>query len=84
MKSVVGEVHAVDNESWMERGTEPMVALVVMFARRGGAGARWRPAWRVLAPLDVRICILTEQPVARAASHGRGAVSRGTSEVGGR
>ena len=41
----------------------------------------------VLASLAVRICLLTEQPVARAVSCGRGAASVGswwTSEVGGR
>jgi len=48
MKCVVGEVPAVDNESRMERGTGPMVALVVLFVRRVGAGAGRRPARGVL------------------------------------
>ena len=84
MKYAVGEVPVVDIESRMERGTGPMVALVALFTRRGGAGARKWPAWGVLAPLAVRICLLIEQPVAKVASRGRGVVSSWTSEVGGR
>ena len=64
-----------------------MVALIVVFARRGGAGTERRPVWGVLAPLAIRICLVREQPVARAVSCGRGAASVGsrrTSEVGGR
>ena len=68
IKSVVGEAPTVDDESRMERGTGPMVALVVLFAWRGDAGAERRPAWGVLAPLVVRICLLTEQPVARGSA----------------
>ena len=82
MKSVVGDVLAVDNESRMERGPGPMVG-VVLFARRGGAGVGMRPVWGVLGPIAAKICLLTKQPVARVASRGRDAVSGWTSKVGG-
>jgi len=38
MKSVAGEVLAVDCGSQMERVTGPMVALLAVFARSGGVG----------------------------------------------
>ena len=87
MKSVVGEGLAVDCGSHMEKVSAPIIALLAVFARRGGAGTGRRPAWEVLAPFDIRMCILTKQPVAMSVSCDRGAVSMGsrwTSEVGGR
>ena len=84
MEYVDGEVLAVDCKSRMERVTGPRVVLLFVFARRGGAGTMRRPAWGVLAPLVVNIYLLTKQPVARAVSRNRGAVSGLTSEVGGR
>jgi len=59
MKSVFGEILAVDGGSRMESVTGPIVALLAVFARRGGAGTGRRPAWGVLAPLAIRICLLT-------------------------
>jgi hypothetical protein len=44
MKYVIGEVLAVDCGSRMERVTGLTVALLVLFARRGGAGTGRRPA----------------------------------------
>ena len=76
IKYVVGEVLAVDCGSRMEIETGPIVVVLAVFARRGGAGTGSRPAWGVLAPVIVSICLFTEQPVARAVSYGGGAVSR--------
>jgi hypothetical protein len=42
-------VFAVDCGSRMERVAGPMVALLFVFARRGGAGTGRRPSWGVLA-----------------------------------
>jgi hypothetical protein len=60
MESVAMEVVAVDCGSRMERATGPMVALFFVFVRRGGAGTGRRPAWGVLAPLAVKIFLLTK------------------------
>jgi hypothetical protein len=56
MGSVDMEVFAGDCGSRMGRVAGPMVALLFVFARTGGAGT----AWGVLAPLAVRICSLTK------------------------
>ena len=63
MKSVVGKIPAVDIKSRMERGTGPMVTLVDLFARRGGAGDGMRSVWGVLAPLVIRICLKKSNPL---------------------
>jgi hypothetical protein len=60
MESVGREVYAVDCGSRMERVAGPMVALLFVFARRGDARTRRRPAWGILAPLAVKICSLTK------------------------
>ena len=78
MESVDKEVFVVDCGSQMERVAGPV------FARRGGAGTVRRSAWRIMAPLAVKMCSLTEYPVACAVSHCRGVGSRWTSEDGGR
>jgi len=75
MKSFVGEVLAVDCGSRMEIEAGPIVTMLAVFVRRGGAGTWRRPACGVLPPVVVSICLFTEQPVARAVSRGGGAVS---------
>jgi hypothetical protein len=60
MGSVDMEVFAGDCGSRMGRVAGPMVALLFVFARKGGAGTGRRSAWGVLAPLAVRICSLTK------------------------
>jgi len=56
MKSVVGEILAVDCGSRMEIEAGPIVVLLGVFARRGGAGTDSRPAWGISAPVVVSIC----------------------------
>jgi hypothetical protein len=60
MESVDREVFAGDCGSQLGRVAGPMMATLVVFARRGGAGTGRRSAWGVVALLAVKICSLTE------------------------
>ena len=60
MEYVVKEVFAFDCGSRMERVAGPVVALLFVFARKGGARTGRRPAWGLIAPLAVKIFFLTK------------------------
>ena len=60
MESLDMEDFAVDCGSRTERVAGPMVALLFVFAHRGGAGTGRRPACGVLASLAVKMFSLTK------------------------
>ena len=57
MVCVVGEALTVDCESRMGRVAAPMLSMLAGFARKSGAGTGRRPAWGLLDPLVVRLCL---------------------------